>query len=90
MKFREDASININSSLGYVNASLEIKHFGFWSGLFGGSPFKTERWAFTEDELAPVDALNLVCARLMRAGVQETVIEELRKHATSDKHLYQI
>ena len=90
MKFREDASIDINSSPGYVTASLEIRHFGFWTGLFGGSPFKTERWAFTQDELVPVDALNHACARLKRAGVRKTVIEELRKHATSNKHLYQI
>ncbi len=88
MKFREDVSIDIDSASGCVNASLEIKYFGFWSGLFGGTPFKTERWTFMEDELVPVDALNLVCARLMRAGVRETTIEELRKNATSHKHLY--
>ncbi len=83
MQFREDVSIDIDSASGRTNASLEIKYFGFWSGLFGGAPFKTDRWTFMEDELVPVDALNLVCARLMRAGVRETTIEELRKNTNT-------
>ena len=88
MKFREDASIDINSAVGHVSASLEIRHYGFWSGLFGGSPFKTEQWTFTDEELIPIDALNLVCARLMRAGVRQTVIKELRKNVTNHGHRY--
>ena len=42
MKFREDASIDINSATGHVSASLEIRHYGFWSGLLGGSPFRDD------------------------------------------------
>ncbi len=89
MKFFENVSIDIDSSAGCVNASLEIKQFGFWSGLFGRAPFKTERWTFTEDELVPIDSLNLSCTRLMRAGVGDATIDELRKNAISHRHLYQ-
>lgn len=88
MKFREDVSIDIDSAAGRAKASLEIQYFGFWSGLFGGTPFKTEWWSFMEDELVPLGALDLVCARLMKAGVKEATVGEFKQSATRHKHLY--
>lgn len=88
MKIREDVSIEMESAPGCLDASLEIKHFGFWSTLFGGSPFRTERWTFTEDELVPEVALDTVCARLMTSGVREATVDQLRKAATSQTHRY--